>query len=104
MKIITFARHHDGVEAAAPVRLGELEIGQIGLYPLQLRRLGPGGRQHPGVGVEADDVETPAAQLDGHPAGAAAGVEHRTDAERLDEGRLAVHVDPAAAIWAKRRS
>src|SRR5207248_462354 len=48
--------------------------------------------EHAGVGVEADDVETPPGQLDGHPAGAAAGVEHVADAERLDEGRLAVHV------------
>ena len=86
------AGHDGGVEAAAPVRRDELEIGQIGQHPVEVGRLGPGGRQHPGVGVHADDVETPPGELDGHPAGAGAGVEHGPDPERLDERRLTVHV------------
>ena len=54
-------------------------------------RLRTGDRDHVGVEVDAEHVDPPSGQLDGHSARAAARVQDRAGAERGDQVRFTVH-------------
>ena len=84
------AGHDDEVEGpTAEVQPG---VGQVALDPGEIGCLGAGRSEHRLVEVDPDDVEAPSAELDGHPAGATAGVEDGRRGVGGDERRLAVHV------------
>ena len=53
----------------------------------------PGRVQHGRVDVEPDHGATPAVQLERHPPGAAAGIEHGRGFVGIDQRGLTVHVD-----------
>ena len=80
---------HDGVE----VSTRQLELGEIGLVPLEPWSFGARALEHRWIEVYADRSETPPLQFDGHPAGTAPSIEHpwpRGDVG--DEGGLPVYI------------
>ena len=82
------SRHHDDVEGAV-----ESERGEIGQFEAHLRRAGTGRRKHRRIHVDTDDFDAAARELDRDPTRAATRIENGVGLERIDEVRLAVHVD-----------
>ena len=79
-------------------------VAEVGHQPRQRGRLGARDGDHVEVEVDAEHVDPPAGQLDGHPARAAARAQDRAGAERGDQVRFTVHDLPAAAMRAQRDS
>ena len=57
--------------------LTQIEGGQVGADPRDRRAPAAGGREHRRIAVHPDDGNPAPGELDGHPPGAASGIEHR---------------------------
>ena len=82
----------------------ERGVGQVALDPAQVRTLGPGRFEHGRVDVEPDHGATAAVQLERHPPGAAAGIEHGRGIVGIDQRGLTVHVDARGRRAGSKRS
>ena len=70
----------------------EVERHEVCLDPAQLGRPAAGGREHLGIEIHADDVDTAAGELARNATGAAARIERRRRREAHHEGGFAVDV------------
>ncbi|HZU73134.1 MAG TPA: hypothetical protein VE990_10245 [Acidimicrobiales bacterium] len=80
------ARHHDDLELPS-----QIQGRQVLLHPDQLWRQPARLPQHRCVAIDPDHIDASPGQLDRHPAGAAACVQHRPGQKGLNEVGLAVH-------------
>src|SRR5947209_9924377 len=69
------AGEHHGVEPSC-----QIEFAEVGVYPGQVGRLRAGQLDHVSIDIDPDDLHATAAQLNGHPTGAAAPVQHAASA------------------------